>query len=106
MPRRKGVRQRQSEARVQNVRPFSLILPATELGALRMIAKQEGVSVAAVVRRAIYTVVAKDNPKLITRFLEADIDSFLQHLASAFPHVALTIPRRSALKAKLIKLLR
>lgn len=105
MPRRKGVRQRQSEARVQNVQPFSLILPATELGALRMIAKQEGVSVAAVVRRAIYTVVAKDDPKLISKLFEAEVDSFFAQVASAIPGLSLTNSRRAALKQSLIEMM-
>ena len=65
--------------------PFSLVLPPDELEVLRKIARQDGVAVGTIIRRAIYTVIYRVNPRLINRMLETEVDEFLDQLAQRFP---------------------
>lgn len=67
------------------VQPFSLILEPSELDALRKIADREKTSVAAIVRRAIHTVMYRANPEQLNRMVESEIDAFLNRVAEKFP---------------------
>ncbi len=76
--------------------PFSLILQPEELRALRRIARKEGISAGAVVRRAIHTVIYRVHPDVVNRMIESEVDGFLDQLAQGFSFSLRTSAKRRA----------
>ncbi len=85
--------------------PFSLVLPPDELEVLRKIARQDGVAVGTIIRRAIYSVINRVHPEFVNRMIEAEVDAFLDQLAQRFPASTLTSAKRQAFKRRLVEAL-
>ena len=107
MPKHKPARRRvtASSRKRPQIMPFSLELPRSEMDALRRIAGKEGVSIAAVVRRAILIAVASAHPELGREIVEAEADAFFDQLGARFATGRLTAAKRKAFKARLVRLL-
>jgi hypothetical protein len=80
-----------------------MILQPEELGALRKIARKEGVSVGAVIRRAIDTVINRLHPERRKRMVGLEAEAFLDRLADRLPASILTGAKRKAFKNRLVK---
>lgn len=82
--------------------PFSLILEPGELGILRTMADREGTSVAAVIRKALHTVIFKSHPDLARTAVENEVDSFLDTMSAKIPSGAARGARRAKLRKQLV----
>ena len=81
--------------------PFSLILDPDELTALKKMARQQGTSVASIIRQALHTVIFRTNPELAKTAIENEVNSFLDHMGNKLP-LGSTGARRSRLKKQLV----
>jgi hypothetical protein len=102
MPRRRSRRQAAplTARKLPKVQPFSLILQAVELHPLRKIAGKEGISIGAIIRRAIHTVIGHVHPDLGRKLLESETDAFLDSYAMRFPAGRITPAQRKAFKRR------
>jgi hypothetical protein len=82
--------------------PFSLILAPSELGILRKMAARENTSVAAIIRRALHTVIFKSHPDLARNAIESDVDSFLDTVGNKLPTGVGGAARRTRLRNQLV----
>lgn len=82
--------------------PFSLILDPGELGILRTMADRDGTSVAAVIRKALHTVIFKSHPDLARSAVENDVDSFLDAMGAKIPSGVARGARRDKLRKQLV----
>ena len=82
--------------------PFSLILDPGELTILRTMADREGTSVAAVIRKALHTVIFKSHPDLARSAVENEVDSFLDAMGAKIPSGAARGARRAKLRKQLV----
>jgi hypothetical protein len=105
MPKRKLRRKqvRSSSPSRKQLMPFSLIFQPEELKALRKIADKEGVAIAAVIRRAIHTVIGRVHPEFEVRLLASEANDFLDQLATRFPGKMLTPSKRRKFRLQLVK---
>jgi hypothetical protein len=85
--------------------PFSLILEPDELSTLRKIARKEGTSVGAIVRRAIYVVIDRVYPERRQLMIEHEAEVFLNTLAQRYPESFLTAAKRRHFKRAAVKFL-
>ncbi|MBD3298857.1 MAG: ribbon-helix-helix protein, CopG family [candidate division Zixibacteria bacterium] len=81
--------------------PFSLILDPEELSALKKMARQQGTSVASIIRQALHTVIFRSNPELAKTAIENEVNSFLDHMGNKLP-LGQTGARRSRIKKQLV----
>ncbi|GAB4323023.1 MAG: hypothetical protein Kow0074_14920 [Candidatus Zixiibacteriota bacterium] len=81
--------------------PFSLILDPDELRALKKMARQQGTSVASIIRQALHTVIFRTNPELAKSAIENEVNSFLDHMGTKLP-IGQSGVRRSRLKKQLV----
>lgn len=108
MPKRKPRRRqvRSTSPRRKPLMPFSLILPPDELNTLRKIADKEGVTVAAIIRRAIHTVIVSMYPEYKEQLLVSEAGMFLDELATRFPAKMLSASKRRKFRLQLVSGLR
>jgi hypothetical protein len=81
--------------------PFSLILDPDELSALKKMARQQGTSVASIIRQALHTVIFRTNPELAKTAIENEVNSFLDHMGNKLP-LGQKGARRSRLKKQMV----
>ena len=107
MPKRRAIRQQANVSlpRISKIMPFSLILPRSEMDVLRDLAQGEGISVGAVVRRAILSAAGQMHPEFMVQLIETEADAFLDRLAARLPSRMLTRAKRSAFKRRLTRAL-
>ena len=87
--------------------PFSLILEPGELQILRDLADKENSSVAAVIRKALHTVIFKNHPDLARATIENEVESFLNSVDNKLPSGIGNAAKRAKLRKELVtKLLR
>jgi hypothetical protein len=82
--------------------PFSLILNPDELSILRKMARQEGTSVASVIRQALHTVIFRTHPDIAKNAIEREVDSFLDSMGDRVPSALSTGSRRARIKKQLV----
>ena len=102
MPKTKRHRLDRTSHPRKPIQPFSLILQPAELDVLRKLAKKEGTSIGAIVRRAIHTVIAKRHPDFGKQIVEAEADAFLSGVAMRLPAGAITPAKRAAFRKQLV----
>jgi len=83
-------------------RPFSIVLDARELKALKDIARKKNSSVAGLIRGAMNAVIFQANPKLAKSALEKDVDEFLNGIKGKLPMRARFEGRKKGLKKNLV----
>ena len=83
-------------------RPFSIVLDARELKALKDIARKKNSSVAGLIRGAMNTVIFQANPKLAKSALEKDVDEFLNGIKGKLPMRARFDGRKKGLRKDLV----
>ena len=83
-------------------KPFSIVLDARELKALKEIAKKKNSSVAGLIRGAMNAVVFQANPQLARSALEKDVDDFLDGIKGKLPMSARFDGRKKGLKKNLV----
>jgi len=83
-------------------RPFSIVLDARELQALKNIARKQRVSVASLIRGAMNAVIFQANPQLARAALEKDVEHFLDGINSKLPMSKRFEGRKRTLKRSLV----
>ena len=83
-------------------RPFSIVLDARELQALKNIARKKHASVASLIRGAMNAVIFQANPQLARAALEKDVEHFLDGIKSKMPMSTRFEGRKRGLKKNLV----
>lgn len=83
--------------------PFSIVLDARELQALKTIARKKQCSVASLIRGAMNAVIFQANPQLARAALEKDIEHFLDGIKSKLPMSTRFEGRKKGLKRSLVE---
>ena len=99
MPRYRLTRWATSKAKLM---PFSMILQPEELSALRHIADKNGVSVAAIIRSAIDTIIFREYPERKKRIVEEEAEAFLERMSQRLPPSILTSAKRKEFKRQAV----
>ncbi len=84
-------------------KPFSIVLDAVELKALKDIAKKKNSSVAGLIRGAMNAVIFQANPQMARVTLEKDVDAFFDGIKGKLPMKTRFEDRKKGLKKTLVR---
>jgi len=83
--------------------PFSLILEPTELNLLKKMARQQGTSVAGIIRQALHTQIFSAHPEMAKTAIENEVETFLDRMGSKIALGGGSGAGRERLKRTLVK---
>ncbi len=105
-PKRRGPRpgyRRLPGQRPTPKQPFSLILNPDELNLLKKMARQQGTSVAGIIRQALHTQIFSAHPEMARSTIENEVETFLDRVGSKMAIGDRKGPGREKLKRTLVK---
>ena len=83
--------------------PFSLILNPDELTLLKKMARQQGTSVAGIIRQALHTQIFSAHPEMAKSAIENEVESFLDRMGTKIALGGAPGAGREKLKRTLVK---
>ena len=105
-PKRRGPRPGYRRAPGQKVtpkQPFSLILQPDELNLLKKMARQQGTSVAGIIRQALHIQIFSAHPEMARSAIETEVETFLNRVGSKMALGGKSGAGREKLKRTLVK---